>query len=114
MTEIQYSRFVVNETPYCVWDWDITEQNLEFINSIDPRYFEHIAKIHGEMLEGEDQQYAAIALRTAYAHSLETFFALLCATIQAPDCVVGWLLKYRNKELFDLVRKIDNRRKVFS
>jgi hypothetical protein len=34
------------------------------------------------MLEGENKQYAAIALRTYYSHALETLFALICATIK--------------------------------
>jgi hypothetical protein len=61
-----------------------------------------------------EKQYAATALRIAYSQALETFFALLCATIQAPDCVIGWMLKYRVYELEDLVKKIRERRKIYS
>lgn len=114
MCEIQYARFAVNETPYCLWDLDIYARNLDFINSIDPHYFEHIANLHGQSLEGEENQYAAVALRIAYSHGLESLFALLCATVQAPDCIVGWLLKYKNAELYEVIRKISERRPIHS
>ena len=114
MSEIQYARFAVNETPYCLWDLDIQKSNLDFINNIDPRYFEHMANLHGEFLEGEESQYAAVALRIAYSHGLESLFALLCAIAQAPDCIVGWLLKYKNVELYEVIRKISERRPIYS
>ena len=69
--------FAVDETPYCVWEEDLRERNLRFVESIDYRYFEYIATTHAANLEGEDQQRAAIALRTGYHHALETFFTLL-------------------------------------
>jgi hypothetical protein len=60
MDKIEGVAFAIDEVPYCVWDWDVSKQNLNFINSIDPGYFEHIAKIHGELLDGEERQYAAV------------------------------------------------------
>jgi hypothetical protein len=112
--QIQVSRFAVDETPYCVWDLDIRQLNLDYLNSIDPRYFEHLAKMYEKFLEGDEKQYAATALRMAYSHGLESFFSLLCAAVQAPDCVVGWLLKYKNIELESVVRKITEWRRVNS
>jgi hypothetical protein len=112
--ELPHIRFAVNETPYCFWDLDVHGKNLEFIIKIDPKYFEHVADLHGELLEGDEKQYAAAALRIAYSHGLETLFALLCAVVQAPDCVIGWFLKYQNRDLYELVRKIRERRFVYS
>jgi hypothetical protein len=106
MPEIQNVRFAIDETAYCLWDLDIRQRNLDFINKIDAHYFEYIANLHGESLEGDEKQYAAAALRIAYSHGLESLFSLLCACVQAPDCVVGWLLNYQNKELYEVVRKI--------
>jgi hypothetical protein len=114
LSEIQHARFAVNETPYCLWDSDFQKSNLDFINSIDPRYFEHIANLHRQFLEGKEKQYAAVALRIAYSHGLESLFALLCATAQAPDCIVGWVLKYKNVELYEVIRKISERRPIYS
>jgi len=114
MSEVQYARFAVNEKPYCMWDLDVHENNLDFINSIDPRYFEHIANLHSQFLEGEEKQYSAIALRIAYSHGLESLFALLCAIVQAPDCIVGWILKYQNNDLYEVIKKISERRPIYS
>lgn len=112
---MQYSKFVVDIAPYCVWEWDLAERDLEFINSIDPKYFLYLADVHARALENDaSDQHAALALRTAYVHALETFFALLFATIQAPDCIVGWLHKYQIRDLRNLIEKIDRRQPVFS
>lgn len=113
-SEIQYARFAVNETPHCLWDLDIHASNLDFINNIDPRYFEHIANLHSQFLEGEEKQYAAVALRIAYSHGLESLFALLCAAAQAPDCIVGWLLRYKNTELNEVIKKISERKPIYT
>jgi hypothetical protein len=104
---MQHSIFAVDDLPYCVWDWDIRSVNLQFIQSIDPGYFEYSAGVHTDNLEGEDKQRAATALRSAYHHGLETLFALICATLQAPDCVVGWLQKYQPSQLRRMVTSIN-------
>lgn len=109
MQGIQYSCFAVDETPYCLWDSDIQHHNHFFIQNIDPNYFKHVAQVNSGLLSGDARQYAAVALRAAYSQGLETFFSILAATIQAPDCVIGWMLKYQNKDLYEVVRKIHNR-----
>ncbi len=89
---MQYSKFVVDELPFCVWEWDLRDRNLEFINDFDPAYFKYLANVHRQSFETEEhKQHAGLSLRTSYVHGLETFFAILFATIQAPDCVIGWL-----------------------
>lgn len=107
---MQYSVFAVDETPYCVWEHDLKERNLRFVESIDHGYFEYLAIAHAPNLEGETRQKAAIALRTAYHHALETFFSLLCAFVQAPGCAVGWIQKCQSGQLRSLVRKIQEGR----
>jgi pyruvoyl-dependent arginine decarboxylase (PvlArgDC) len=116
MTEgnIEFHQFVTDETPHAMWDLDIRERNLEFLSSIDPEYFNHIAKTHAPLLNGADRQYAAMALRIAYSQGLETMFALLGALIQADGCVVGWMLKYRNYDLENLIFKIQNEKPIYS
>lgn len=105
---MQYSRFVVDEIPYCVWDWDLGEVNRRFIKRIDGKYFDYLARANLEAFTEEDSQYAATAIRIGYHHGLETLFALLCAALQAPDCVVGWVQKYQLGQLRNLVRRIDH------
>ncbi|MBL8168751.1 MAG: hypothetical protein JNJ50_11385 [Acidobacteria bacterium] len=109
---LQYSKFAVDEKPYCLWDEDLNFQNQIFIQSIDPVYFEHVAQANSSFLAGDSRQYAALALRAAYSQGLETFFSILAATIQAPDCVIGWMLKYQNCDLDKVIRKIHTRTPV--
>jgi hypothetical protein len=124
--QVQRYPFVVNETPYCIWDSDIAGRDLEFLNMIDPAYFDHVAASMGNLLppnqvnrDSDDKdaddarkeandvaRYAAVTLRTTYSHGLETFFALVGATVQANRSVAGWMLKYKLVDLEELVRKI--------
>jgi hypothetical protein len=39
---MQYCKFAVDEKPFCVWEWDLRERNLEFINNLDPAYFSYL------------------------------------------------------------------------
>jgi hypothetical protein len=44
-------------------------------------------------------------MRLAYSQGLEVLFSLLFASIQAPNCVVGWLLNYKNVDLTNVMKK---------
>lgn len=96
--------FFVGSRPQVMWAWDLDDRNLRFLRGIDPGYFTHIASSQGELLESDSRHFAAAALRVAYGQALETLFALAAAALQAPQCVVGWMLSYRNDELFEVVR----------
>lgn len=112
--------FVVNEKAFCFWDENITEINLRFINQIDSDYFEYAAKLNFGVLQNQDEvdvdertrQHAAVALRTAYSQGLEVLFSLMFACIQAPHCVIGWFLKYRNEDLTEVVTKFRDYQKI--
>jgi hypothetical protein len=103
---MENSIFAVNEEPYSVWDPALKSANLSFINSIDSKFFEYSARAHVDNLNGDDKQRAATAIRMTYHHGLETLFALICASLQAPDCVVGWIQKYRPVQLRNMVSSI--------
>ena len=98
--------FLVDETPYCVWEWDLVKRNLEFLEQIDPKYFEYIAQTHFAEIQGEHAQRAAIALRTNYHQALETFFVLLFAAFQAPDCALAYVQKCTAGQLRRMIRKV--------
>lgn len=104
--------FTVDETPYACWDWDLESKNLEFLAGIDSDYFRYVAEAHAAHLEGDDRHRAALSLRISYSQALEVLFSLLCATVQAPNCVVGWMISYKNFELSNVVRKITNSQPV--
>ena len=111
---IHFSRFAVGDEPWCVWEWDLPQRNLEFIESLSPEYFEHLTEAHFGDTDREQGQFAAIAIRLGYGQALEAFFGLLCATIQAPDCVAGWLCRYRLAQLHHLVRSISGGGSILS
>ncbi len=111
---MQYSRFATDTKPWCVWDWDLKEQTATFLQTFDATYFDYLANVHAERLEGVDARHAATAIRTTYCHAMETLFALLGAIVQAPDCVWGWIQKYRPEHLDQLVEKVSNRCDVHS
>ena len=110
---MQYSKFAVDDFAWCVWDWDIKQLNLNFINSIDAGYFEYLAQIYVSS-DDKHEQNAALALRAAYSHGLETLFAFLFATIQAPDCVIGWVHKYELSQIRSLLQKVNDRQRILS
>ena len=105
--DMQYTMFVVDETPYCFWGWDLQEKNIAFLNYINPKYFEYIAQVHFENLETDNKYNAAISLRTSYFHGIETLFTLLCAALQSPHCVFGWIQKCKSEQLRNMVKKIN-------
>ena len=97
---------LVDKRPFTCWDWELEKKNLEFLEGIDSEYFLYAAEQNIPNIEGENKHRAAISLRLAYSHGLETLFALLCSAVQSPQCSIGWLLNYRNFELISVVKKI--------
>jgi hypothetical protein len=110
--------FVIDDRACCFWDVNIPETNMRFICNLDPLYFDYVAQINFSVLNDSNdertKQHAAIALRTAYSQGLEALFALIAATLQAPDCVIGWVLHYKPRELENIVRNAEHFRKIKS
>jgi hypothetical protein len=118
--DLQYSFFLVDERPFCVWDIDLKKRSIEFLESLDPSYFEYVANINlqniddGDNARSKESQHAALAMRTAYSQALETLFALISASVQAPRCVPAWINLYRSYELRNVVDKIHNYKPLLS
>lgn len=100
------TEFYVGHRPQVTWAWDLSERGLDFVRGIDARYYEHVAKSQGALLDSDDRQYAAAALRVAYGQGLETLVAFIAAALQAPQCVVGWMLAYRNGDLSNVAADV--------
>jgi len=109
---MQYSKFTVDETPWCAWEWDLGKQNLNFIEGVDPHYFTYLARSYANSPDEEQEHRADLALRAAYSHGLETFFAFLFAALQAPDCVIGWVHRYEIYNLKSLLEKVNHRQQI--
>lgn len=103
---MQVVKFAVHNRAFACWDWELQKKNVEFIKGIDPEYFAYMAEVNTKFLEGEEKHRAALSLRLSYSHGLETLFALLCSTVQAPDCVVGWMLNYKLSDLRIILEQI--------
>lgn len=116
---LQYCQFAVDESPHCVWDWELRTTNLRLIQGIDPGYFEYQADSYQALTSMDDPSdidigRAALSLRSAYVHGLETLFALLFATVQAPDCVIGWLNRYQPGILRSLITKANMHQSILT
>lgn len=98
--------FVTHERPHCVWSLDPANDNLRFLDSLDPGYFESVATALAPRLESDDRQHAAMAIRALYSQAQETFFALVGSMLQAPHCVFGWMHRYSNADLDRVVAAI--------
>lgn len=112
------SRFAVDENAFCVWDLDLEQKNKEFIQDFNTKFFDFLSGMYHNHWENENnekaKQYLSFMIRTSYSHALESLFSLMCATIQAPDCVYGWLNKYRITDLRNLVLKIKNKQPIYT
>jgi len=108
--KLHYAVFMVDDIPYCLWsEKNPKELTIEFLDNLQPKFFEYQADTNLKKLNYKKyRQMASIALRTAYSHGLETLFSLLCASIQAPHCVPGWMLYCQNKQLYNLLGKIND------
>jgi hypothetical protein len=103
----------IGRDAFVFWDRADPEKQMQFLKSIDSSYFEYVARINEPLLEGGDAMHAAVALRIAYSHAMESLFALMGAALQAPDYPVGWMLKYKLSDLLPLLSDITNRKPVF-
>ena len=88
------------------WSNDHAKEQLSFLGRIDPRYFQYINDTNLNELNGPNDNHAAMMLRANYSHALETLFALVMASAQAPHCPLGWMLCYSNPELNALVEVV--------
>ena len=109
---MQNTPIFVDDKPFCFWDHDLKKKNIDFLKGFDPNYFNFVAGTFYEIVDEEgasieDKQHAAIGVRNTFSHASETLFAFLCATLQAPDFIPGWLNKYRLTDLYTLVNKIN-------
>jgi hypothetical protein len=106
--------FATDKTPWCVWEGDHQRLTETFLRTFDAGYFEYLANTHIHALDGDDHRHAATAMRATYSHAMETLFALLAATIQAPNCVPGWIQQYTTGELISVVEKVTSRAELLT
>ena len=105
--------FMVDTEPYCLWSTSSNQaRTLDYLARVDPGFFAYQGDVHRSRLRAEEKERSALALRLAYAHGLETVMSFLCAALQAPYCVPGWLLRCSNKQLYKIVNKLNHQEYV--
>ncbi|MDP8267888.1 MAG: hypothetical protein P9L97_04090 [Candidatus Tenebribacter davisii] len=108
MTEIP---FMVYNRPYYLVGKDLIETNLLFLDNFQPNYFYETSKLMFEIIKDSDNKdhnnYLASQIKILYSQALETFFAFLFASVQAPLCTIGWMQKYWSKQLIKLIQVIN-------
>lgn len=101
---MQNSIILINDDPFCVWDVDLKDRCREFLRGLDPDYFEYATDAH---ISTTDEKRASVALRLSLHHGLETFFSLVGAFVQAPDCPYAWLSKCSTPALRTIIERIN-------
>jgi hypothetical protein len=112
--ELNYVVLMVGDKPYCYWsNENVIQRNLQFLNDINPAFFMYQAQSNLKLYNYKKyKQDAALAIRIAFSHGLETLFSLIGAAIQAPFCVQAWMLLCKNSQLYNLIDKINNGVKI--
>jgi hypothetical protein len=114
--DIYYSKFLVNGRPFCYWDTELELSNKEFIQRFAVDFYNDLSGLYyHHWTSDKDERYRHVIstqVRTSYSQALETFFALLFATLQAPDYVPGWLLEYKVSDLKRMIESIKKYNKI--
>lgn len=108
------SIFFVDKDIYCWWDSKVQRVNLDFLATIDVRFWYYTAELHSARLNSEDELRAALALRQTYYHALETFFTLVAALVQAPFAVPAFIPKCSTPQLREIIQRIQCKQQVDS
>lgn len=98
-----YKLIFVNRTPYRVIESSVPYRDGDLLQGFSCDLYEKMAD---KLLPDVDiDDAAALGLRLLYGLAQETFFALLFAFLQAPEAPTAWLLRYRNRDLKELIEK---------
>lgn len=117
---MQRVMFVTGERPAVFRGYGLAGDNARFLEALDAEYFAFVARECAARLEDEatleraDRLRVATTLRIAYGQATETLMALLAATAQIPTFPMGWMLRYQNQDLRDLVTAIESERPFHS
>ncbi len=109
--EIKWEHFPIGKRGVRIWSDANGDAAREFLEGVNPTFFWHLAGVHQRALReaGNDEQAkmdAALGIRVSYGMGLEALMAFLCATVQAPHCVYGWLSLYTNRDLREVVAAV--------
>lgn len=103
----QYALYAVVDEPFCLWEDDVQAKALEFLDHIDPGYFEYLA-LQGQrsMQDVEHKKHAMAAMRIGFFHGAETLFLLIGALLQAVNAPHAFLAQCWPAQLRTLLKRI--------
>lgn len=107
----QYYLYKINDKPYSCWEDDVRRRNIDFLNSIDWEYFLFQTEFFEQALNTENKHKAALAIRNIYHHAMETFFSILCSTVQAPYCIYSWIFQAKTNDIRNVLNRLNSRDK---
>lgn len=95
--------FAVGSKAYSFHDWELRQRNIQYLSALQADYFEQVAK---PLAIESITPSSALSTRLTYFHAVESFFALLFATLQAPWAIIAWLQLYGIETLRQLVATV--------
>jgi hypothetical protein len=115
--DIKWEQFAILDRGVRIWTSADNDASERFLQGVNPDFFMYLAGAHQRALHeaGDDEKArmdAALGIRLSFGMALESLMAFLCATLQAPHCVYGWLSLYSNGELREMVRRIREGRSI--
>ena len=107
MINQQTALFAVVDEPYLLWEEDIRVKALEFLDSIDPGYFEFLARQGVQYLDdGNQGKHSAAACRIGFFQGAETLLLLIGALLQAPHSPQAFVALCKTDQLRELRNRI--------
>jgi hypothetical protein len=97
---------MVGDRPYCIWDDELKENNLRFLDGIDASFYRRAVEQQADALEGDQRLLAAMYIRLLYSQALETFLSFVAAAIQSPFCPLAYVSLYTAGDLRTVVEKL--------
>ena len=60
---VQNTIFSIGDEPYCLWEVNIKERNIEYLDLIDHEFFEYLGVVNFDQIESEGKKRAGISIR---------------------------------------------------
>lgn len=89
------------------WDPDAKQTVEDYLKFIDPDYYIRLLPSPQEA-KSEPARCEDLIFRQVYFQSMETLFALSASFLQAREYPIGWMLSYRNHELYELIQRVNS------
>ena len=113
MTTLEYYKFMVYDTPYCVWDGlqYLKHMNKYFFRSLERNYYSFILDV-AKTSNNDTETESNILLRQTYHHAIETLFSIIFGYLQAPHAIPAWIYRSTRSDLDLCVKDLSTGNKL--